>query len=137
MSEFVPLERALAVLEPALPDAVIVGGWAHRLFGFHPLAVPLEFEPLRTFDADVALPVSSKVAGSLDYRLQQAGFELEFKGDAHPPVSRYHLEGFEGFYLEFLANLDGSRTGREGRSKDTVTIAGVTAQRLRHSSICC
>jgi hypothetical protein len=132
MNEFLPLGRAIAALGPALPEAVIIGGWAHRLFGLHPLAIPLEFEPLRTFDADVALPLGAKVTGSLDERLQEAGFKLEFKGDAHPPVSRYHLEGFEGFYLEFLANLEGSATDRQGRAKATVTIGGVTAQRLRH-----
>ncbi len=132
MNEFIPLCRALAVLEPALPDAVLIGGWAHRLLAFHSLAMPLDFEPLLTFDADVALPLGAKINGSLDERLRAAGFTLEFKGDARPPVSRYHLAGFEGFSLEFLANLEGSLTDRRGDPKDTVTIAGVTAQRLRH-----
>ncbi len=93
MNEFIPLGRAIAVLELVLPEVVIIGGWAHRLMEFHPLANPLGFEPLRTFDADVALPLGAKASGSLDERLREAGFTLEFKSDTRPPVSRYHLEG--------------------------------------------
>ena len=51
--------RLVEALEPWLDRVVIIGGWAHRLYRLHPLAQPLDYEPLGTFDADVAVPLAS------------------------------------------------------------------------------
>ena len=48
--------RLVDVLEPWLGQVVIIGGWAHRLYRIHPLVQPLDYDPLATFDADVAIP---------------------------------------------------------------------------------
>jgi hypothetical protein len=50
-------ERLVDALEPYLPEVVVVGGWAHRLFPRHPLAGSPGFVPLMTDDADVAVPL--------------------------------------------------------------------------------
>ena len=50
-----PFGRLLAALEPWLDQIVIVGGWAHRLYRQHPEAHALDYPPLSTLDADVAL----------------------------------------------------------------------------------
>jgi hypothetical protein len=41
--------RLVDALEPWLDQVVIIGGWAHRLYRQHPLAQPLDYEPLGTF----------------------------------------------------------------------------------------
>jgi hypothetical protein len=46
--------RLVDALEPWLDQVVIIGGWAHRLYRQHPLAQPLDYEPLGTFDTDIA-----------------------------------------------------------------------------------
>jgi hypothetical protein len=48
--------RLITALDPWLDRVVIVGGWAHRLYHLHPSAQTLDFAPLTTLDADVALP---------------------------------------------------------------------------------
>jgi hypothetical protein len=59
--------RGLESLTPWLDQVVIIGGWAHRLHRLHPLAQPLQYEPLATLDADVALPRRIRVAGDEIY----------------------------------------------------------------------
>ena len=56
--------KALKALRPALSDAVIIGGWAHRFHAEHPLATPT-FEPLFTTDCDIALPLELAIAGPM------------------------------------------------------------------------
>ena len=53
--------RLVDALEPWLDQVVIIGGWAHRLYRLHPLAQPLDYEPLGTFDTDIAVPLRHPV----------------------------------------------------------------------------
>jgi hypothetical protein len=77
--EFASFTRLVESLTPWLDQVVIIGGWAHRLHRLHPLAQPLQYGPLATLDADVALPRRIRVAGDEIYqRLAANGFEAEF-----------------------------------------------------------
>jgi hypothetical protein len=113
---------------------VIVGGWAHRLFRFHPLAQGVAYEPLLTLDTDVAIPRNLEVQEhGLRDRLASAGFKERLLGDHQPPVVHYQLGDDEGsFYAEFLTPLIGSEYDRAGKRRATARIAGVTSQRLRY-----
>ena len=55
--------RRVDALEPWLDQVVIIGGWAHRLYRQHPLAQPLDYEPLGTFDTDIAVPLDLPATG--------------------------------------------------------------------------
>ena len=121
-------------LTPWLDQVVIIGGWAHRLHRLHPAAQTLDYAPLTTLDADVALPIELKVEGQDIYqRLQANGFQAQFLGEHKPPSTHYHLtaEGGE-FYAEFLTPLVGSAHERGGKSKGTTQLGGVVSQNLRH-----
>ena len=61
--EFSSFAKLVESMTPWLDEVVIIGGWAHRLRRLHPLAQPLQYEPLATLDADVALPRGIRVAG--------------------------------------------------------------------------
>lgn len=124
----------LAAIEPWLDQAVIVGGWAHRLHRNHPAAQPVDHPPVTTLDTDVAMPLDLAVRPQdLRERLMSHGFTEELLGNDQPPSTHYHLGGEgDGFYAEFLTPLVGSEHDRQGRRKATMTLAGVTAQRLRH-----
>jgi hypothetical protein len=126
--------RAVAALEPYALDLVFVGGWAHFLYTLRPEATALSFTPLTTRDADVAAPLRLKARGeTLAERLVGAGFELRLKGEHVPPVSEYVLGDDEsGFYLEFLAPLEGGEVKRGGRRDATAHVGGATAQKLRY-----
>src|ERR1700675_4081035 len=73
------LSKLLEALDPWLPQIVVVGGWAHRLFRYHPLAQTVQYEPLLTLDTDVALPVRLE-GREQDLRdcLASAGFKERF-----------------------------------------------------------
>jgi hypothetical protein len=127
-------QRLVAALEPWLDQVVIVGGWAHRLYRLHPEAQELDYPPLITLDADVAVPATLP-AGEQDIRarLMAQGFTEEFSGDDRPPATHYRLGGeASGFYAEFLTPLVGKEYDRKQRRKATAEIAGVASQRLRH-----
>ena len=66
--EFAFFARLVESLTPWLDQMVIIGGWAHRLHRLHPSAQPLQYEPLATLDADVALPRRIKVTGDEIYK---------------------------------------------------------------------
>lgn len=121
------------VLVPWLDQVVIVGGWAHRLYRLHPLAQPLEYEPLATLDTDIAMPDTLPHHGEgIGARLAANGFTEELLGDMRPPAIHYRLvTGSAGFYAEFLTPLFGSEHKR-GKRDATVSIAGISAQKLRH-----
>ena len=125
--------RLVDVLAPWLDQVVIVGGWAHRLYRLHSLAQPLEYEPLATFDTDVAMPDKLPHHGEgIGARLAASGFTEELLGDMRPPAIHYRLvAGSAGFYAEFLTPLIGSENKR-GKRDATASIAGVSAQKLRH-----
>ncbi len=129
--------RTVEALEPYLSDLVFVGGWAHFLYTLRPEASPLAFTPLTTQDADVAAPLRlAPREQTIAQRLIAAGFEQRLSGDHVPPVSEYALGDEEsGFYVEFLAPLEGGEVKRGGRQDVTTSVGGVTAQKLRHLEI--
>jgi hypothetical protein len=108
-----------------------------EVVALRPDAAPLGFTPLTTEDADVALPLRLRVRGStIPELLIAAGFEQRLSGDHVPPVSEYALGDEEsGFYLEFLAPLEGREVKRGGRLDVTTKVGGVSAQKLRHLDI--
>lgn len=126
--------RLVNALDPWLGRIVIVGGWAYRLYRLHPVAQRLDYPPIVTLDADVAMP--SRLPASdpdLRQRLLAHGFQEELLGHHQPPVTHYHLgAGSGGFYVEFLAPLIGSPYQRNQKSKSTTKVAGVISQNLRH-----
>jgi hypothetical protein len=126
--------RLVDSLNPWLDQVVIIGGWAHRLYRFHPLAQRLDYPPLMTLDADVALPSGLKVKGQdIHERLTANGFQAEFLGHHKPPATHYQLSDQSGgFYAEFLTPLTGGAYARGGKRNATTRIAGVASQRLRH-----
>ncbi|MCI0419747.1 MAG: nucleotidyltransferase domain-containing protein [Acidobacteria bacterium] len=126
--------RLILSLEPWLHQVVIIGGWAHRLYRLDPRAQQLEHDPIRTLDADVAIPSLQSVKGAdIRQRLLSNGFQEELVGDDQPPATHYSLGTDEtGFYAEFLTPLTGSEYTRLGKRKATMRVAGVVSQRLRY-----
>lgn len=129
--------RLIEALDPWLSNVVIIGGWAHRLYRSHPLAQKIDYPPLFTVDADVAVPQHLPVGESnVVERLRKYGFEENFLGDDQPPVTRYTLGSDDfGFFAEFLTPLKGSGYKRDGASDTTVRVAGVSSQKLRYLEI--
>jgi len=75
----------------------------------YPLKQPLEYEPLGTFDTDIAVPLDlPATGGQIRARLLERGFREELMGDMQPPAAHYRVEtGDNSFYAEFS-----ERTGR-------------------------
>jgi Nucleotidyltransferase len=133
MEDFANFARLLEAIRPWLAHMVIVGGWAHRLHRFHPLATAQEYQPLRTRDVDLAFSPDAPLHGDLRKALRNAGFREELSGEHTPPVTHYRLgEEDAGFYAEFLTSKKGSDLRRDGQRDMTVLKAGITAQKLRH-----
>lgn len=132
-----PFNRRAAALGPWLDQVVIVGGWAHQLYRLHPSAHQLEYPPLTTLDADIAVPGKLPVREEdIRERLLAHGFAEEFLGDDRPPATHYRLGGgTSGFYVEFLTPLTGSGYDRRHRRKAAIEIAGIISQQLRHIEI--
>jgi hypothetical protein len=126
--------RLVEALDPWLDQVVIIGGWAHRLYRLHPLAQPLDYEPLATFDADIAVPLNLPATGEqLRARLLEKDFREELMGDTQPPAAHYRIAtGDSIFYAEFLTALEGSEVKRGGRRDVIARISGVSVQKLRH-----
>jgi hypothetical protein len=126
--------RLIDALHPWLDEVAIIGGWAHRLYRLHALTQPLDYEPLGTFDTDVAVPAELSVADTdLRHRLMESDFREELLGDTKPPVAHYYVANDKsGFYAEFLTPLMGGYIKRDGKRDETATIAGVAVQKLRH-----
>jgi hypothetical protein len=68
--------RLVEALEPWLDRVVVIGGWAHRLDRLHPLALPLDYEPLGTDDTDIAVPLNLPATGE---QIQARLLEREFR----------------------------------------------------------
>ena len=126
--------RLADALHPWLDAVVIVGGWAHRLYRIHPLAQPLDYESLGTFDTDIAVPSNLPTASQeMRQRLLDNGFREELLGETEPPVAHYYATTSDsGFYAEFLTPLIGGDVKRGGKRDATTRIAGVSVQKLRH-----
>ncbi len=136
MDDFASLARLIAAIDPWRAYLVLVGGWAHRLYRFHELANVPGYQPLTTKDTDLAFPAGAPLHGDIKAALEKAGFTEKIYGENHPPVTHYELSGNDaGFYAEFLTPLAGSGRKRDGTPDATVSIAGVTAQKLRHLEI--
>lgn len=128
--------RLVEALRPQLTLLVFVGGWAHRLHRLHPYAQHLEYAPLTTRDADVAVPLRVLSEGNIRTQLIAAGFQEQFVADHRPPVTRYELgEDAGGFYAEFVTPLTGGEHRRDGTPDVTVRVAHVNAQKLRHLDV--
>jgi hypothetical protein len=133
MEDLANFARLIEAVRPWLTHLVVVGGWAHRLHRFHPLATTQEYQPLRTRDVDLAFSPNASLEGDLRDALKQAGFEEELSGENTPPVTHYYLGAEDaGFYAEFLTVKQGSGLKRDGKPDVTVSKAGITAQKLRH-----
>jgi hypothetical protein len=126
--------RLVEALDPWLDQVVIIGGWAHRLYRLHPLAQPLDYEPLGTLDTDVAVPLDLPATGEqLRTRLLEKAFHEELMGDTQPPAAHYRVEsGDNSFYAEFLTSLEGSEIKRGGKRDVTARVSAVSVQKLRH-----
>jgi Nucleotidyltransferase len=128
--------RLIEAIRSWLPHIVVVGGWAHRLHRFHPLASIQDYQPLRTVDVDLAFAPRAPLNGDLKQALEKAGFKEELYGDITPPVAHYTLTEAElGFYVEFLTVLQGDGLRRDGQPDLTLAKAGITAQRLRYLDV--
>jgi len=133
MEDLANFARLVEAIRPWLPQLIIVGGWAHRLYRFHPLATAQEYEPIRTRDVDLAFSPDAPLDGDLREALRKARFNEELSGESTPPVTHYQLgQEDAGFYAEFLTEKKGSGVRRDGRPDVTVLKAGITAQKLRH-----
>jgi hypothetical protein len=129
--------RLIGALDPWLKDLVIIGGWAYRLYRFHPMAQQLAYPPVITLDTDIVLPARLPAKEpDIRQRLLESGFEEELLGDHQPPVTHYRLGGeTSSFYAEFLTPLIGSVQKRNKKADSTIRVAGVTSQRLRYLEI--
>lgn len=135
MEDFQAFGRLLSALHPWLGQLVVVGGWAHRLHRFHPLAKSPNHLPLRTRDTDLAFSPDAALAGDMRKALTEAGFTEEFLGQESPPATHYRLgDEHAGFYAEFLTPLAGSEMKRWKRDA-MLSRAGITAQKLRYLDI--
>jgi hypothetical protein len=123
-SEVEYFARLIEALDPWLGQVVIIGGWAHRLYRLHPLAQPLDYQPLGTFDIDIAVPLNLLATGEqLRTRLLEKEFREELMGDTQPPAAHYRAESGDSiFYAEFLAPLEGGELKRGGRRDVTARL---------------
>jgi hypothetical protein len=136
-SETEAFARLIVAIEPWLGEIVVIGGWAHRLYRLHPSAQTLDYTPLATFDADIAIPSRvSRRDQDIRERLLAADFSEEPLGNDTPPATHYQLsEPGTDFFAEFLTPLSGSEYHRHGKRKVTKRIAGIVSQQLRHLEI--
>lgn len=133
MSDLESFARLIRAIEPWRAHLVLVGGWAHRLYRFHDLAVRPSYRPLTTRDTDFAFANRAPMDGDIKAALTSAGFTEEFAGDFRPPAIHYTLgDDDEGFYAEFLTPLIGSGRKRSGEPDATMLKAGISAQKLRY-----
>jgi hypothetical protein len=133
LEDFDAFARLVNALRPWLGQLVVVGGWAHRMHRFHPMANPPGHLPLRTRDTDLAFSPDEALTGDVRTALTDAGFAEELFGDDVPPATHYRLgEDEAGFYAEFLTPLHGSGLKRDGKPDATMSKAGITAQKMRH-----
>lgn len=133
MDDLEAFARLLTAIRPWLGQLVVVGGWACRLHRFHGRAKTPGYLPVQTRDADLAFSPDAALAGDVRTALLDAGFTEELLGDISPPATHYGLGEKDGaFYAEFLTSLSGSGIRRSGKHDDTLTKAGITAQKMRY-----
>lgn len=76
MEDLANFARLVEAVRPWLTHLVIVGGWAHRLHRFHPLATAQEYQPIRTRDVDLAFSPHARLEA-----LKKAKFQEELSGE--------------------------------------------------------
>lgn len=136
MNDLEALARLIRAIAPWRAHLIIVGGWAHRLHRYHPLASVPDYDPLLTRDTDLAFAADAPLEGDIAKALGENGFAEELSGDHRPPVTHYTLgDDDAGFYAEFLTPLHGSGIKRDHTPDATLAKAGITAQKLRHLEI--
>jgi len=130
------LSLASGAIRPWRAHLIFVGGWAHRLYRFHPKATVPTYQSILTRDTDLAFANQAPLEGDIKIALAREGFTEELSGEHVPPVTRYTLgDDDAGFYAEFLTPLYGSERKRNGKPDVTIEKAGITAQKLRHLEI--
>jgi hypothetical protein len=76
------------------------------------------------------------IEGDIKAALIEHGFKEQLGGEHKPPVAHYTLDDENGgFYAEFLTPLIGSGFKRSGEQDATMTIAGISAQKIRYLDI--
>lgn len=136
MNDLDALAKLAQALSPWRAHLVFIGGWAHRIHRFDPRANKLEYQPVFTRDTDLAFANRAPIEGDMKAALIEHGFKEQLTGEHKPPVAHYTL-GDEngGFYAEFLTPLIGSGVKRSGAQDATMTMAGISAQKIRHLDI--
>jgi hypothetical protein len=131
-----PFAKFVEALDPWLGQAVLIGGWAHRLYRLDSRTRKLPYLPITTLDGDVAVPTKLKAEeSSVRERLLKVGFKEEFVGEDRPPATHNHYGQEGGFYVEFLSPLIGSEYDRHGKRKATREVGGISSQQLRYIEI--
>ena len=136
MNDLDALAKLTQALAPWRAHLVFIGGWAHRIHRFDPRANRLEYQPVFTRDTDLAFANRAPIEGDMKAALIEHGFKEKLTGEHKPPVAHYTL-GDEngGFYAEFLTPLIGSGVKRSGAQDATMTMAGISAQKIRYLDI--
>ena len=136
MNDLDALAKLAQALSPWRAHLVFVGGSAHRIHRFHPRANKLEYQPVFTRDTDLAFANRAPIEGDIKTALIEQGFTEQLTGEHKPPVAHYTL-GDEngGFYAEFLTPLIGSGIKRGGAKDATMSMAGISAQKIRYLDI--
>jgi len=136
MNNLDALAKLALALSPWRAHLVFIGGWAHRIHRFSPMANTLEYQPLFTRDTDLAFANRAPIEGDIKAALIEHGFKEQLSGEHNPAVAHYTLGDEDGgFYAEFLTPLIGSGVKRGGAPDATMTMAGISAQKIRHLDI--
>jgi len=136
MNNLDALAKLVQALSPWRAHLVFVGGWAHRIHRLSPTANKLAYQPLFTRDTDLAFANKSPIEGDIKAALLERGFKEQLSGEHNPAVTHYTLgDEHGGFYAEFLTPLIGSGVKRSGAPDATMTMAGISAQKIRHLDI--
>lgn len=136
MNDLDALAKLVQALFPWRAHLVFIGGWAHRIHRFDPRANALGYQPVFTRDTDLAFANRAPIEGNIKAALIEHGFKEQLIGEHKPPVAHYTL-GDEngGFYAEFLTPLIGSGAKRNGAQDATMSMAGISAQKIRYLDI--
>jgi hypothetical protein len=78
MEDLANFARLVEAIRPWLPHLVIVGGWAHRMHRFHPLATSQEYQPLRTRDVDLAFSLNATSSSPVASAITSTTYSLPF-----------------------------------------------------------
>lgn len=136
MNDLDALAKLAQALSPWHAHLVFIGGWAHRIHRLSSKANKLEYQPIFTRDTDLAFANRAPIEGDIKAALLENGFKEQLAGEHKPPVAHYTLgDENSGFYAEFLTPLNGSGVKRGGKQDATMTMAGISAQKIRHLDI--